>query len=821
MRESNTRLIIDKLLRESEWVLYGDEGKVNVDTETPNKSGRSDYLLLSKLGFPICVLEAKRKDLSPLVGKEKSREYAKSLRCRFVILSNGFTHYFWDIEQGNPSNISIFPTQNQLEIRKEKFNPPRDTEEVIESDYIAKSQYPEFEKSQDFINQSTRADFIKENKIRLLRNYQIDAVKEIQNAVIRGNERFLLEMATGTGKTLTSAAIIKMFLRLYKVKRILFLVDRIELENQAKKEFDECLANDYSTSIWKENKSDWIKSEIVISTIQSFTRNNKYKNIFEPDTFDLVISDEAHRSLGASSRKVFEYFIGFKLGLTATPKDYLKSIDLEQLSIYDPAKMDRRLLLDTYNTFGCESGIPTFRYSLKDGIKDGYLVNPKVIDARTEITTELLSEEGYVVELINNDGEDEAILFKKDFEKKFFSENTNFIFCETFLNNALRDPFTGLIGKTLVFCVSQKHATKITQILNILADQVFPNTYNSDFAIQVTSDIDADSQQMTIDFRNNALSGKSNKNPYYLTSKTRVCVTVGMMTTGYDCSDILNICLMRPVFSPSDFIQMKGRGTRRFNFEDCWIKGFDFPKINKEESNKNEYFLFDFFGNYEYFEKDFNYDEKLILPSLSTNTGDPIPRPVIDTFVSEIPDPLKELKETIINESCMRIDRDIYPSFKKKLMESKELREFLLNDQLDLAENHVEKNIMDQSGKSFTLEKISKSLGLDRIPSLQELIFYSLDYINYLPSHRECLEEEFEKLIKTFQIDEEFQNYAKEVFEAFTTDKDFREIILNKKYSELSIHPSGEAFKRLPNKFKDEIPLFISANVDIDKFKRC
>ena len=230
----------------------------------------------------------------------------------------------------------------------------------------------------------------------------------------------------------------------------------------------------------------------------------------------------------------------------------------------------KKIVIVTGAGISQESGIPTFRYSLKDGIKDGYLVNPKVIDARTEITTELLSEEGYVVELINNDGEDEAILFKKDFEKKFFSENTNFIFCETFLNNALRDPFTGLIGKTLVFCVSQKHATKITQILNILADQVFPDTYNSDFAIQVTSDIDADSQQMTIDFRNNALSGKSNKNPYYLTSKTRVCVTVGMMTTGYDCSDILNICLMRPVFSPSDFIQMKGRGTRRFNFEDCY-----------------------------------------------------------------------------------------------------------------------------------------------------------------------------------------------------------------------------------------------------------
>ena len=115
-------------------------------------------------------------------------------------------------------------------------------------------------------------------------------------------------MATGTGKTLTSSAIIKMFLRLYKVKRVLFLVDRIELESQAQKEFDEVLKNDYRTVIWKENQSDWTKAEIVISTVQSFVSRNKYRKVFRPDHFDLVISDEAHRSLGARSRKVFEYF---------------------------------------------------------------------------------------------------------------------------------------------------------------------------------------------------------------------------------------------------------------------------------------------------------------------------------------------------------------------------------------------------------------------------------------------------------------------------------------------------------------------------------
>ena len=130
--------------------------------------------------------------------------------------------------------------------------------------------------------------------------------------------------------------------------------------------------------------------------------------------------------------------------------------------------------------------------------------------------------------------------------------------------------------------MSQNHASKVTQILNVLADKLFPNQYRSDFAVQVTSSID-ESQRMTIDFRNNGLNGQSQVNEHYRTSKTRVCVTVGMMTTGYDCTDILNLCLMRPVYSPSEFIQMKGRGTRKNDFKFHWISQNEIPnEINNE-----------------------------------------------------------------------------------------------------------------------------------------------------------------------------------------------------------------------------------------------
>ena len=201
----------------------------------------------------------------------------------------------------------------------------------------------------------------------------------------------------------------------------------------------------------------------------------------------------------------------------------------------------------------------------------------------------------------------------------------------------MRDPYTGEI-KTLVFCVSQNH-TKVTRF-DCSADRV-SKQYSSNFAVQVTSSVQ-DSQRMTIDFRNN-LSTDSQRLPHYRTSKTRICVTVGMMTTGYDCTDILNICMMRPIYSPSEFIQMKGRGTRKCDFSQSWITKSEIPDLI--ESEKEQFLLFDFFGNYEYFEKDFDYDEVLKLPQTSEPTEPPVDPPNIDEVVSTAPDPLAELKE--------------------------------------------------------------------------------------------------------------------------------------------------------------------------------
>lgn len=494
-KEASARIKINKLLEDAGWRFFDDEkGLANIQLETnvkitkkqidecgenfeKVKNGFIDFLLLDEAGKPFIVLEAKSEDLDPLVDKEQARNYAKSQFVKYVILSNGNIHYFWNIYKGNPQVIVSFPSCESVKGSKAlNADPARLYNEDVTSDYIAVVREPRYAEAPEYQNPDTRLQYMKEHGIRMLRKYQVNALKALQNSVKDGNQRFLFEMATGTGKTLTSAAVIRLFLRSGNANRVLFLVDRIELENQAKKNFINYLKPDYDTVIFKEHTDDWRKADIVVSTVQTLAFNNKYKSVFKPTDFSLIIADESHRSISGNSRAVFEYFIGYKLGLTATPKDYLKNVDAGELASNDPRAWERRQMMDTYKTFGCESGEPMFRYSLIDGVNDPdgpYLVNPTVVDARTEITTQLLADKGYAVMNHSNeeDEDEEETYFARDFEKKFFSDENNMIFVKTFMDNAMRDPITGEIGKGIIFCVSRKHAAKITQLLNVYADR--------------------------------------------------------------------------------------------------------------------------------------------------------------------------------------------------------------------------------------------------------------------------------------------------------------------------------------------------------------
>ena len=832
--EAQARIKINQMLEKAGWRFFDSpEGKANIILESNVKLTRKemdamgqdfesthhgfmDFLLLDEKNFPFIVLEAKREGRSPLDGKEQARTYATAQNVRFVILSNGNLHYFWDLESGNPEVITEFPRLDSVQHRQTfKPNPKSLARETVNKDYIAITQQPTFKSDPRWKDENQRKTFIADQGLRILRPYQLGAIKALQDSAALGNSRFLFEMATGTGKTLVAAAIIKLFLRTGNARRILFLVDRLELENQAWKNFVLLLKNDYQSVIYKENRQDWRKAEIVVSTVQSLEFDNKYMRLFSPTDFDLVISDEAHRSINGNSRAVFEYFVGYKLGLTATPRDYLKHIDPEKLAQKDPRAWERRQLLDTYKTFGCEKGEPTFRYSLVDGVRDGVLVNPFVVDARTEITTQLLSEQGYAVMVENEDGgEVQQFFHQSDFERKFFSDKTNRQLCQAFMDHAELDPLSKEVGKTICFCVSQEHASRITQILNEMAMDRYPGMYNSDFALQITSNI-PDAQQHSIHFANNNLNGHTRFLDGYKSAKTRVCVTVGMMTTGYDCQDILNLAMMRPIFSPTDFIQIKGRGTRIFTFK----------HLGKEGSSKvtflvaKEHFkFFDFFANYEYFEEKFNYDEVLKLPVAGSKPSAPIPPPVPvpDGYTNVLPDPLHKISEVRIGLDGMKIDRKLFERFSRPILDDKELVKAVNEREWDRAVQIMRDNYANRPEDYVTLEKLMKNEKVDRRLNWKEVLMRIFGLIDHFKTRDELLEEEFQKFVLVNKPEPGSAVLIRNYLHAYITDAHIRQVIDTGNFPALADNPKlslndlktlGKWRSLVPAYVKDYIPL--------------
>lgn len=857
-KEAKARIKINKLLEESGWRFDDNEkGKANIQLEagvkfneldenlenavtSDGRRGAIDFLLLDKDGRALVVVEAKKEGIDPLSAKEQARNYARNINARFVILSNGNIHYFWDTKHGNPEVISRFPTQDSItQFEKWEPNPKELAETKVDENYIIESQMPGFANDPAFQNDETRAEFLKNNNLKQLRPYQVNAIKSLQSSALAGKNRFLFEMATGTGKTLISAAVIKLFLRSGNARRVLFLVDRLELEDQAFKAFRNYLGRDYTIVIYKDARDSWQNGQIVVSTIQTFLAGDRYKKEFSPTDFEFIISDEAHRSIGGNSRAVFEYFVGYKLGLTATPKDYLRNFDGE--SADTQREFERRQLLDTYKTFGCESGEPTFRYDLVAGVNDGFLINPIVVDARTEITTRLLSDEGLAVHKTNEDGESvEDIFYERDYERKIFNEETNIAMCKAFMDNALYDPVAKklgveLFGKSIVFCVSQRHAAKITNILNKLAFEKWPDQYNeSDFAIQITSVVQ-NAQQMTINFANNMLSGKVKKPEGYDSSKTRVAVTVGMMTTGYDCQDILNIALMRPVFSPADFVQIKGRGTRKYVFE---YEDYESNEIVAEP--KNHFKFFDFFATCEYFEKEYPYDEKLALPAIRQiktleeakannaeqgefidEKGNKIFKGLIDLAES---DEVASVVETPIGAEGMRIDRE---GFKRAVEEdikgNETLRNLWENGDTEAAENFVKKHVLDKPKHFLTLDKIRKMFNVDRRISVKEFLQVAFGEKDTFEMKDDLLESEWNKFqelnFDNQEIEPKKYQAIKTFFKAYITDKEVRDIINRNQPADFYSCSSFDFSEyQLLDGYKEIVPRYVKDYVSLNTF---
>src|SRR6202165_2601704 len=309
--EAFSRVLIDKALEFSGWNLLKPE---QVQLEIHTVSGRVDYLLKDTLGRVLCVLEAKREDKDPYDAKEQARGYAQNLKAPFVILTNGREHWFWNFERADQRDayrIERLPSRDDLErLRLKNLQPPRPLEsEIIKPEYLRHLKHD-----------------------LSLRRYQIQAMDEIARLFDReGRRKFLLEMATGTGKTLLCAALIRRFLTTRNAERVLFIVDRIELAKQTLEEFSIYLA-EYKPVLYKTARrrpGELLGSSVVVATLQSLMVDRRYREEFTPFHFDLVVNDEAHRSIYGDAREVVQFFQATRIGLTANPRAYLKKINGE------------------------------------------------------------------------------------------------------------------------------------------------------------------------------------------------------------------------------------------------------------------------------------------------------------------------------------------------------------------------------------------------------------------------------------------------------------------------------------------------------------
>ena len=540
------------------------------------RSGRgfSDYLLYDDGGLAVAVLEAKRVEVPPLSGKEQAREYADSIGVRHVFLSNGDLHYHWVTDSGHPVRIMAMPTPDELD-------------QIGQHQPVDRSPLWETPVDENFL------------RTRTMRPYQLAAVQAVQKSAEAGGYGFLLEMATGTGKTTVAAAICRLYLQAGVAERILFLVDRDELYRQAVGDLNQALAGQYQV-IGYRNPDNW-SVPVMVATVQAINAATSHGEPIPPEWFQLIVSDEAHRSIsGPRHRDIFDAFNCDKVGLTATPRRYLTAGDPNDES--SAAGREARTLRDTYYAFGLTPGEPTFEYTMEQADADGYLVLPHALDVRTDVTTQLMSEEGFQLTLEDyENGEDIHLRFhEKDYGRTFLSPDTNREFAEQYIDLALREPETDIIGKGIIYCVNRAQAGQLTNELNKAAAVRWPGKYRSDFAVQITHEIDR-ATEMGQAFAKGGLYGSDSTIPGYKTSKTRVCVTVGMMTTGYDCPDLLNLGFCRPVKSSTDYIQMKGRGTRRYEFTDNFTDQVVRDQLPRRP--KDDFRIIDYFGVCEYFDE--------------------------------------------------------------------------------------------------------------------------------------------------------------------------------------------------------------------------
>lgn len=567
MSEWETRKrYIDMELRFLGWKFDGtdadvwEEYEVNDMDGVLGQTGFADYVLFGKDGLPLAVIEAKRTSKDPNNGRKQAMMYAECLERKFgrkpmMFTSNGFETYFWDDLSSPQRKVSGFFTKSDLE----KLMNRRDTRKKLNT-------IPIDDKITD-------------------RYYQKEAIRAVCDHIEQGFRRALLVMATGTGKTRTASSLTDVLSRGGHVTNILFLADRTALVRQAKDDFKNYLP-DMSLCNLCSNKDDR-NARIVFSTYPTILNaidSAKTKDgipLFSPAHFDLIITDESHRSIFKKYRAIFEYFDAIMVGLTATPK----------------TDVDR----NTYDFFEVANGVPTYAYDYETAVHTDHVLVPYY---NYEVKTKFL-EEGITYDDLS---EEDKARYEEDFAEDGYvpdfipsAKLNQFVFNETTVDTVLQDLMErGIkveggdrLGKTIIFAQNKDHAEYIIQRFNKLYPQ-----YRGVFAERITCD-DSRAQNVIEDFKHKEMPV--------------IAVSVDMMDTGVDVPACVNLVFFKKVRSKTKFWQMIGRGTRLCKGLCCM------DSIDGEYTDKQRFLIFDYCGNFEYFRQHQNGYETAETKSLTEN----------------------------------------------------------------------------------------------------------------------------------------------------------------------------------------------------------
>ena len=525
--------------------LAGWDFETNIQEELklqgmPNnkQEGYADYVLFGKNGLPLAVVEAKRTSVDPKVGQNQAKLYADCIEQEYhqrpvIYYTNGFEIYMWDDVNYPPRKVAGFYTQDELQLLINRRSSRQSLEHIFVDDKITN------------------------------REYQLEAIKSVCETFEEGHRKALLVMATGTGKTRTAISIVDVLTDKEWVKNVLFLADRTVLVKQAKNNFTKLLPNMSCCNLLStiDNPED---SRIVFSTYQTMinaidnTKSKTGNKLFTPGHFDLIIVDEAHRSIYKKYQAIFDYFDGLVVGLTATPRN----------------DVDR----NTYRFFEIENDVPTFAYEYERAVKEGYLVDYHTIKTSTDFMdrgikyNELSAEEKEEYENTFADDEDNipeeidatainSWLFNRDTIKKLL---------ELLMEKGLKVEGGDKLGKTIIFARNHRHAERIVEIFN----QLYPE-YKGEFAKLIDNQVK---------YNENLIEHFSIKDDF-----PQIAVSVDMLDTGVDVPEILNLVFFKPIKSKIKFWQMIGRGTRLC--KDLFGIGQD----------KKEFYIFDYCKNFEFF----------------------------------------------------------------------------------------------------------------------------------------------------------------------------------------------------------------------------